>query len=63
MPLPGGSNGSIGNTLTTTWTVTEKHDKPHHGGGVVVLAGVCRNQGGAVVADADGKILVADACA
>ena len=48
-----------GDTLTTTWTVTEKHDKPHHGGGVVVLAGVCRNQGGAVVADADGKILVA----
>ena len=26
-----------GDTLTTTWTVTEKHAKPHHGGGVVVL--------------------------
>jgi 3-hydroxybutyryl-CoA dehydratase len=48
-----------GDTLTTTWTVTEKHPKPHHGGGVVVLAAVCRNQEGTVVADADGKILVA----
>ena len=35
-----------GDTLTTTWTVTEKHDKPHHRGGVVVLTGVCRNQEG-----------------
>src|SRR6266536_630058 len=48
-----------GDTLTTTWTITEKHAKPHHGGGVVVLTGVCRNQGGEVVADADGRILVA----
>jgi hypothetical protein len=39
--------------------VTAKHAKPHHGGGVVVLTGVCRNQEGTVVADADGKILVA----
>ena len=47
-----------GDTLTTTWTVTEKHAKPKHGGGVVVLSGVCRNQNGDVVAEADGKMLV-----
>lgn len=48
-----------GDTLTTTWTVAEKHPKPHHGGGVVTLAGICRNQRGEVVAEADGKMLVA----
>ena len=47
-----------GDTLTTTWTVTAKHAKPKHGGGVVVLAGVCRNQEGVVVADADAGMLV-----
>ena len=47
-----------GDTLTTTWTVTEKHAKPKHGGGVVVLSGVCRNQDGVVVADADAKMLI-----
>ena len=26
-----------GDTLTSLWTVTDRHDKPHHGGGVVVL--------------------------
>jgi acyl dehydratase len=48
----------IGDTLTTTWTVTALHPKPGHGGGVVVLAGVARNQDGIVVAEADGKMLV-----
>jgi acyl dehydratase len=47
-----------GDTLTTTWTVTARHAKPKHGGGVVVLAGACRNQDGVVVADADAKMLV-----
>jgi 3-hydroxybutyryl-CoA dehydratase len=47
-----------GDTLTTTWTITAKHAKPKHGGGVVVLSGVCRNQDGVVVADADAKMLV-----
>jgi acyl dehydratase len=47
-----------GDTLTTTWTITDRHDKPKHGGGVVVLHGVCRNQEGTVVAEADGKMLV-----
>ena len=49
---------STGDTLTTTWTVTGRNDKPRHGGGIVVLAGVCRNQDGVVVADADAKMLV-----
>ncbi len=48
----------VGDTLRTTWTVAEKVDKPQHGGGVVVLAGVCRNQNDVVVADATGKMLV-----
>jgi acyl dehydratase len=48
----------VGDTLTTTWTVTSLHSKPRHGGGVVVLAGVARNQDGTVVAEADGKMLV-----
>ena len=47
-----------GDTLTIAWTVTEKHPKPHLGGGIVTLAGECRNQHGVVVADADGKMLV-----
>jgi acyl dehydratase len=47
-----------GDTLTTTWTVVAREDKPKHGGGVVTLAGVCRNQDGVVVAEADAKMLV-----
>ncbi len=47
-----------GDTLTTAWTVAEKHSKPRHKGGIAVLSGVCRNQEGEVVAEADGKILV-----
>ena len=31
--------------------------KPQHGGGVIVLAGLCRDHEGVVVAEADGKIL------
>jgi 3-hydroxybutyryl-CoA dehydratase len=48
----------VGDTLTTTWTVVELHPKPHTQGGVVALSGVCRNQHGEVVAEADGKMLV-----
>ena len=47
-----------GDTLTSTWTVTEVQPKPHHGGGVVVLTGVAVNQEGVIVAHALGKILV-----
>ena len=49
-----------GDTLTTAWTVTELVPKPKQGGGIVVLRGVATNQDGVAVAEALGKILVAD---
>lgn len=48
-----------GDTIATAWTVTAKHDKPKHRGGICVLACVARNQNEEVVLEADGKILVA----
>lgn len=45
-------------TITSTWTIVDLHDKPKHGGGVVVLKGVCTNQEGTTVAEADARILV-----
>ncbi len=47
-----------GDALTTAWTVTKKIDKPKSNGGVVELAGTCRNQNGVVVLEATGKMLV-----
>ncbi len=47
-----------GDTLTTKWTVVDMQDKSKHGGGVVVLEALCRNQHGVVVAEARGKMLV-----
>lgn len=47
-----------GDTLTSTWTVTAKDDKPKHGGGMVTFAGVCVNQDGVKVAEADARLLV-----
>jgi 3-hydroxybutyryl-CoA dehydratase len=47
-----------GDTLTSTWTVSAMEAKPRHGGGVVALSCVCRNEHGVVVAEADGKMLV-----
>jgi acyl dehydratase len=47
-----------GDTLTTTWTVTDKIDKPKFHGGIVVLSGVSRKQDDSVVLEATGKILV-----
>ena len=47
-----------GDTLTTPWTIVEKQNKSRHKGGIAVLSGVCRNQEGEVVVEADGKILV-----
>jgi 3-hydroxybutyryl-CoA dehydratase len=47
-----------GDTVTTRWTIAAMTDKPHHGGGIVTLAGTCRNQDDVVVAEADAKILV-----
>jgi 3-hydroxybutyryl-CoA dehydratase len=49
-----------GDTLTTMWTVTELLPKPKQGGGIVVLQGIARNQEGTTVAEALGKILVAN---
>ena len=50
-----------GDTLATTWTIIELLPKPNHGGGIVVLTGVCTNQQGTVVAEAEGKIMVMSA--
>lgn len=47
-----------GDTLTCTWTITERIDKSHHGGGIVVLRGECTNQRDERVTEADAKILV-----
>jgi 3-hydroxybutyryl-CoA dehydratase len=47
-----------GDTLKTTWQIVDKLDKPKHAGGIVVLTGECHNQDGALVVEAEGKILV-----
>lgn len=49
-----------GDTLTSTWTVTAKDDKPKVPGGIVTFSGVCVNQEGTQVADADAKLMVKD---
>ena len=48
-----------GDTLTTTWTVVQKLDKPRHAGGIVVMKCESKNQHGDIAVEADGKILVA----
>jgi 3-hydroxybutyryl-CoA dehydratase len=47
-----------GDTLTTTWTVTARDDKPKHNGGIVSFSGICVNQGGTKVAEAEAKLMV-----
>ncbi len=47
-----------GDTLTTTWTVTDLLDKPRHGGGIVVLDARAIIQDGIVVAEAEARIMV-----
>lgn len=49
-----------GDTLTISWTVETLTDKPKHGGGMVSLTGVCVNQEGTKVAEAEAKIMVAN---
>lgn len=49
-----------GDTLTITWTIRARDDKPHHHGGIVTLDGVCVNQDGEKVATAVAKMLVAN---
>jgi acyl dehydratase len=48
----------IGDTLATTWTVTQLMPKPAHQCGIVTLAARARNQDGVVVAEGDGKVMV-----
>jgi acyl dehydratase len=45
-------------TLTTTWTIEEKIDKPKHKGGIAIISASCINQNGELVAEAKGKILL-----
>jgi len=47
-----------GDTVTTTWTVAGRTDKPKHGGGIVALTAVATNQKGETVAEGDGKMFV-----
>lgn len=50
-----------GDTLTTTWTIAGKRDKPHHCGGLVELKAECRNQKNEIVVEADARLLVRNA--
>ena len=47
-----------GDTLSTTWTVTAKIDKPKIDGGIAVMTAVCHNQRKELVAEAEGKIML-----
>lgn len=47
-----------GDTIATTWTVTEVAEKPRHKGGVVTLTGCAKNQSAVLVAEGEAKILV-----
>ncbi len=49
-----------GDTLAMVWTVVSLDDKPRHHGGMVGLTGVCTNQDGVRVAEAEAKMLVAN---
>ena len=48
-----------GDTLTTEWTIAERTDKPKHGGGVLSLVCLSKNQRGETVLEGTGKLLVA----
>lgn len=48
----------VGDTLTATWRVSAKEDKPNLQGGLVILLGEGTNQQNEVVVVAEGKILV-----
>jgi 3-hydroxybutyryl-CoA dehydratase len=47
-----------GDTLSTTWTITEKLDKPKLKGGIAILVATCHNQDKELIAEADGKIML-----
>ena len=48
-----------GDTLTTTWTIVEKQNKPRHKGGIIELAGQATNQRNELAVECEGMILVA----
>ena len=50
-----------GDTLKTVWTVDALIEKPKLKGGIAEISAVCSNQRGEVVAESDGKILLASA--
>jgi 3-hydroxybutyryl-CoA dehydratase len=47
-----------GDTLSTSWEVTEKTEKPGLGGGIVRLTGACETQSGTVVVEGATTLLV-----
>ena len=47
-----------GDTVTTTWTVASKTDKPKHGGGILALKAIAVNQSGDTIAEGTGTMLV-----
>jgi phosphate acetyltransferase len=47
-----------GDTVTVTWTVADKADKPRFQGGVVTFEGRCVKQDGSVVLDCRGVAIV-----
>lgn len=49
-----------GDTLTMIWTVSGLDKKPKHDGGIVSLTGICSNQDGIKVAEAEAKMLIAN---
>jgi len=48
-----------GDTLTTEWTIVERIDKPKHGGGMLLLSCISKNDRGETVLEGTGKLLVA----
>jgi 3-hydroxybutyryl-CoA dehydratase len=49
-----------GDTLTTEWEVREKKPSQKYNGGIITLAGLCKNQHGETVAEGEGKMLIAN---
>ena len=47
-----------GDTLNVKWTITALDTKPRIEGGLVTLGGICTNQDGVEVANAEAKMLV-----
>lgn len=52
-----------GDTLKTVWIVDALIEKPKLKGGIAEISAKCRNQRGEIVAESDGKILLASSSA